>query len=129
MKVSKVLNPDFEAALKRLMSLADVPTPVRFKLRKIKADIENAKKIWEDTRMDIVAIYAEKDEAGNVKTTEINGQQTTKIPAANLREANAKLSELDVQEVNISNIPICEFGPAGDKLTADDLFLFDFIIE
>ena len=90
------------------LSSKPLKSRVAYKIARLLRDVKIESETFETARINLVRIYGEKDEDGNLKTDE-NGN--TYIKQNEIREFNSELTDLLNNKITIN----------GDKLKLDDL--------
>lgn len=122
MKLSKMINPLFEITLAELTS-QKLPIKLSFKIKTIKYAIRDARKIYEESRVELCEELADKDESGKAILKEDNNY---KLSPESLIKLASELKELQDADVTLPTLSIDELSSA--VLSADQLDLLDGLV-
>ncbi len=124
MKISHLVSPTFKSSFSKLMS---TPLPIKtvFALKKLTLKLESESKLFEETKKEILEMYGEKDELGELKVSE-NG--LVNLDMARSSEWQVKIKDLSELELEV---PKLKLEDLGDKLelTGEDLFILGDLIQ
>lgn len=124
MKLGTLGNPEFHAAVTRLLSQV-LPGPTAYKLRKIVESLSKDVEHYNTTREDILKRHCIKNEDGTPKMENNNFFFDKEV----LEELNRELNELGAVEVTHGSITLKELGDKFEMTGADALVLSDLIQE
>jgi len=125
MKLSKLVDPTFQAALKKL-STQDIPLKSAFKLKGVIKQVNEALTNYENVRVDALKRFGEKNDSGDLVVGEGGSVKLSEDNAAGfVKELNELLnSDIDVGSVKVSEL--------GDKLsigTTELMALEDLLVD
>jgi hypothetical protein len=125
MKLSKLVDPQYQAILRKLSS-QEVPLRTAFKLRGIIKTASDELSKYDEVRGEALKRLGDKKEDGSL---EVDAQGTVKLNEDNMKVFVAQLNELLDSDVNIGNLKLNELGDKA-SLTANELLVLDgFIVE
>ena len=125
MKLSKLVDPQFQNALRKLAA-QDVPMKANKQLRNIMKQVNAALAEYDAVRTEALTRYGDKNEAGelivdegkSVKLSEDNGQQFVK-----------ELTELLNDDIEISTLKVADLGDKPTMSTAELMLLEDILLD
>ena len=125
MKLSTLIEPNFNTAVKKLIS-QDVPLSAAFKLKGIikRCNEEIAK--YEEVRKAALEKLGDRDEQGNLLPTE-NG--SVKLSQGSMQKFAVELSALLSSEVDVGKLKISDLGDKVNLSMNDLLALGDLIAD
>jgi hypothetical protein len=125
MKLSKLVDPSFQAALRKLAS-QDVPLRSAFKLKGMIKQVNDALAKYDEVRTDALKRYGDKDEKGELVLDE---NRSVKLSEDNAQNFVKELNELLNDGVEISNLKIAELGDKAALTTSELMLLEDVILD
>lgn len=123
MKLGKLVDPNYQAVLKKLAA-QEIPLRTAFKLRGIIKTSNDEFAKYEEVRADALKRFGDRKEDGSLDA-DANG--TVKLSEENMAQFVAELNLLLGTEVSVGNIKLSELGEKA-SLTANDLMILDSLI-
>jgi len=123
MKLSKLIDPQFQAALRKLAA-QDIPLKTAFKLRgTIKRGNDELAK-YDEVRADTLKRLGDRTEAGDL---DVDANGTVKLSADSMKLFVDQMNDLLKMDVDLGSVSINELG---DKLalTTSELITLDDLI-
>lgn len=125
MKLSKLIEPQFQATLRKLAG-QDIPLKTAFKLRGIIKKTNDELVKYDEVRTDALSRLGDKNEDGSLATDE---RGTVKLSGDNLQSFTDQLSALINTDVDVGSVGVNELGDKLTITTNDMLMLDDLITE
>jgi hypothetical protein len=123
MKLGKLVNPQFKAALNKLAA-QDLPLRTAFKLKGVIKTTNDELQKYDNVRTEALHRFGDKDEKGNLINLE-NG--SVKLSDDNMKQFVSELNELLSSEVNMIAIKVGELGEKVN-LSASELFALEDVL-
>lgn len=123
MKLARMVDPEFQKALKKL-NQSTLPLKVAFKLKGISKVVQEQIIHYEEVRMSALEKHGEKDPEGKVITKE---DGNVALSSDGARAFLLEIQELVNMDVEVGTITVAELGDACN-LTAEDLFQLDGLV-
>lgn len=124
MKIVQLINPEFMAAMRRLLG-QEIPGKTAFKLRGLVNKLNEQLEAFQQTRGDIMSRHCLKDEEG--KAISENGNY--KFSDESAAVVTAEMNELLQVEVEHATIKVDELGERFQMSAADAIVLSAVIVE
>jgi hypothetical protein len=124
MKLRELINQPFEVALRKLAQ-QKVPAVTAFKLAKLIKSLSEHKKLFDDTRLDLIKKYAVLDDKGEVKVDEQGNVEFSK--EEDKVELQNQLEELLDQEIPVEPVKLGSLG--NIEIDAATMFNLGGLIE
>jgi hypothetical protein len=123
MKLSTIIDPAFQAALKKLMA-EPLPLKTAYKIKAIAQAVDQELKRYDEVRREALLKRATHKEDGE---PDVNSDGTVKLEGDNLQLFVKELNELLAVDIAVEMLTIAELG---DKvcMSADQLLALDDLI-
>jgi hypothetical protein len=123
MKLAKLVDPQFQTALKKLAA-EELPLRTAFSLRGIikQANDELAK--YDEVRAEALKRFGDKKEDGSL---DIDEKGTVKLSEDNMKQFVEQLNQLLITEVSFATVKVADLGTKVN-LSANDLIILDTLI-
>ena len=104
----------------------ELPIQISFQLKKIYKQLENEIKIYEESKLDLLNKYADRDDYGNLKIE----NEYYVIKKENRDDFANEMNSLNNIDIELEFEPISIQYLSDVKLTAEDLIILeDFLVE
>ncbi len=123
MKLSKLVDPQFQAAIKKLAA-QDVPLRAAFKLRGIIKIAGEELVKYDEVRGEALKKLGDKNEDGSLV---MDGNGSVQLSKENMETFVAELNSLLACDINAGVIKLSELGDKA-SLTTQDLIILDSLI-
>jgi hypothetical protein len=123
MKLSKLVDPQYQAIIRKLAS-QEIPLRTAFKLRGIIKVVTDELTKYEEVRSEALKRFGEKKEDGSLL---IDDNNSVRLSGENKDAFVAELNALLLTEIEVGKLKL---GELGDKasLTAQELIVLDELI-
>lgn len=126
MKLSKLVDPQFQVALRKLAS-QEVPLRSAFKLKGMIKQVNEALTKYDEVRTDALKRYGDKDDDGGLLLDE--GGKNVKLSENNAQAFVKELNDLLNDEVDIGSLKISDLGDNLSLSTTELILLEDIILD
>lgn len=126
MKLSKLVDPQFQVALRKLAS-QEVPLKSAFKLKGMIKQVNDALAKYDEVRTDALKRYGTKDDSGELVLEE-NGKNV-KLSEENAQAFVQELNDLLADDVEIGSLRISDLGNNLSLSTTELILLEDVILD
>ena len=125
MKLSKLIDPEFQNTLKKLAA-QEIPLRTAFTLRGIIKSVNDELNKYDEVRTAALNQFGDKDADGKLILGEKNAVQ---INEENMKQFVAELNALLQTEVNVGSIKLSDLGDKASLTTSELITLDDLVTE
>ena len=125
MKLSKLVDPQFQAVLRKLAA-QEIPLRTAFKLKGIIKTGNDELAKYDEVRGDALKRFGDKKEDGSL---DIDANGTVQLSSDNKEQFVAELNALLASDINLGNVKLSELGDKVSLTTQELLNLEDLIVE
>ncbi|CAM6003912.1 unnamed protein product [Sphagnum balticum] len=125
MKLSKLVDPQFQAVLRKLAA-QEIPLRTAFKLKGIIKTGNDELAKYDEVRGDALKRFGDKKEDGSL---DIGANGTVQLSSDNKEQFVAELNALLASDINLGNVKLSELGDKVSLTTEELLNLEDLIVE
>jgi hypothetical protein len=125
MKLSKLVNPEFQVALRKLAT-QEVPLRTAFKLKGMIKQVNEALAKYDEVRTDALKRYGDKDDKGELVLDE--GGKNVKLSEDSAQGFVKELNDLLNDEIEIGGVKVADLGE-NCSLSTTELMLLEDIIQ
>lgn len=123
MKLARIVDPKFHAALEKLANQA-LPLKVAFRLKGIVKTVQDEFTKYEEVRQAALMKYGMKDGSGNL---ELDDNGNTRFDGNSFQEFAKELGGLINEEIEVPTIKLAELGD-NITITLQDIQMLDGLI-
>jgi hypothetical protein len=125
MKLSKLVDPQFQAVLRKLAA-QEIPLRTAFKLKGIIKTGNDELAKYDEVRGDALKRFGDKKEDGSL---DIDANGAVQLSGDNKEQFVAELNALLASDINLGNVKLSELGDKVSLTTQELLNLEDLIVE
>jgi hypothetical protein len=125
MKLSKLVDPTFQTALKKL-STQDIPFRSAFKLKGMIKQVNEALADYENVRVDALKRFGEKDDKGELVVAEGG---SVKLSEENAQGFVKELQDLLNDNIDIGSLKVADLGDKLSMSAAELMALEDILLD
>lgn len=126
MKLSKLVDPQFQVALRKLAS-QDVPLRSAFKLKGMIKQVNEALAKYDEVRTEALKRYGDKDDNGELVLEQ--GGKNVKLSEESAQAFVEELNNLLNDEIEVGSVKISDLGNNLSLSTTELILLEDVIVD